>query len=138
MKEIGGNAERLGHLHQATGVDAARTISALRRLLSRGSKHFGKIGLRKPKRKPFGLHQLVDLSVRWICSSLGSADLGASFFYKSGKQIHERLALVGFLQIVGMDKLVAEPGVFTTVEGLDGPVDQLFDARNPFRVGMIG
>src|SRR5437870_3611796 len=37
-----------------------------------------------------------------------------------------------------MHELVAEPGIFAAVERLDGPVDQLLDAWNPLRIGMIG
>ena len=45
----------------------------VRGLLRRGAEHFGKIGLRKPDRKPSRLHQPVDLSVGGCCSLLRSA-----------------------------------------------------------------
>src|SRR5882672_2709400 len=37
-----------------------------------------------------------------------------------------------------MDELIAEPGIFAAIERLDGPVDQLLDAWDPLRIGMVG
>ena len=65
---------------------------------------------------------------RWFFrSSIGPAgsdgkhrhDLGPRYFLEAGEQINQRLGvLVGFLQIVRMDELVAEPGIFAAVERL--------------------